>query len=203
VSGSPNLTLFEIYFNNLTGWTQQFLNTTTSFTVDFRGNLMKTFNMTLVSGATIVKLGQTSNPETGGSVTPVGQLSLTGLTNFVNSTYKTKELHIQGCGFTLQNNILPATGNLPSQLQVFNVGGNSLSAWTRSFVSVGSSLKVVNFEQNALDQTSVDFILCNLANNNTVPNGVLRLNGGTNALPSAPGNACRTTLINRGWNVVP
>ena len=46
VSGSPNLTSFLIYYNNLTGWTQQFLNTTTSFTVDFRGNLMKTFNMT-------------------------------------------------------------------------------------------------------------------------------------------------------------
>jgi hypothetical protein len=165
---------------------------------------MKTFNMTLVSGATIVKLGQTTNPATGGSITPqIGQLSLTGLTNFVNSTYKTKELHIQACGFTLQSNILSATGNLPFQLEVFNAANNSLSAWTRSFSSVGSTLKVVSFRGNALDQTSVDFILCDLANNNTVLNGVLNLEGGTNALPSPAGNACRTTLIGRGWNVVP
>ena len=166
---------------------------------------MKTFNMTLVSGATIVKLGQLTIPQTGAQVAApqVGQPSLTGLTNFVNSTYKTKELHIQACGFTLQSNILSATGNLPFQLEVFNAANNSLSAWTRSFSSVGSTLKVVSFQENALNQTSVDFILCDLANNNSVTGGVLRLGGGTNATPSPAGNACRTTLIGRTWLVVP
>jgi hypothetical protein len=62
----------------------------------------------------------------------------------------------------------------------------------------------------SLNQTSVDFILCNLANSTTLTNGILRLSNipstpYANSTPSAAGLACRATLTGpgRNWNVTP
>lgn len=60
----------------------------------------------------------------------------------------------------------------------------------------------VLFRTNALNQASVDHILARCVANAAFVSGVVRLNGGTNATPSAGGLADKATLIGRGVTVV-
>ncbi|MBS3739606.1 MAG: hypothetical protein KGY51_11545, partial [Psychroflexus sp.] len=61
------------------------------------------------------------------------------------------------------------------------------------------------FENNALDQQSVDNILISIeasAQANNITNGTLDIDGGTNATPSATGQAAADSLRNTfGWTV--
>jgi len=60
------------------------------------------------------------------------------------------------------------------------------------------------FFANDLDQTSVDNVLVSIqtsADANNLNDGVLGIDGGTNATPSATGQAAADALRARGWTV--
>ena len=89
---------------------------------------------------------------------------------------------------------------LPS-LERFDFGGND--ELTRLIISSSQSLGSdgeLYVQDCALTQTAVNNILVALASNG-VENGYIQLDGGTNAVPSAPGLAAITTLEGNGWSL--
>lgn len=76
---------------------------------------------------------------------------------------------------------------------------NNLTAWASSLPANCLSYSRA-WEGNALDQTSVDFIIVDIESNGT-SSGLIGLNAGTNATPSAIGQAATDALRARGWTV--
>jgi hypothetical protein len=99
------------------------------------------------------------------------------------------------CNLTSWSNDLPANiNNLAIAWE-----GNNLTTWTKPLPS-GCTNYSRSWRFNALDQTSVDFILTNIESHGTT-NGTLDINGGTNATPSAAGQTATDALRARGWTV--
>jgi hypothetical protein len=63
-----------------------------------------------------------------------------------------------------------------------------------------ANLDDVDFDNNALTATAVDYTLQWLAGSG-VENGYVDLSGGTNAIPTENSAAARAILLDRGWNV--
>jgi hypothetical protein len=106
----------------------------------------------------------------------------------------------------LGTNITGSLNNLPTELTYFflyklgtNITYTSPHVWS-------SALDYIRLEFLALDVTEIDNILCDIANsNNLAGTRTLDLQDGTgtndNAIPSAAGLTCKTTLQTQGWTV--
>jgi hypothetical protein len=109
--------------------------------------------------------------------------------------------------YNLGTNLIGSIDNLPAgltSLTFYNIGTNitytSPHVWSLA-------LDFVRLEALALDVTEVDNILCDIANsNNLTGTRTLDLQDGTgtnnNAIPSATGLNCETTLQTQGWTVL-
>jgi len=88
---------------------------------------------------------------------------------------------------------------LPS-LEGFDLSGNIeiTNVTISSSQPLGDGFEVI-LSNNALTQTAVDDILVALAAN-SINNGYVQLNDGTNAVPGAAGLAAITTLTGKGWS---
>jgi hypothetical protein len=79
--------------------------------------------------------------------------------------------------------------------------GNNLTTWTGKIPATTTNTNYTNaWSFNALDETSVNFILTQIDAAGT-SNGTLGISGGTNAVPTGAGAAAVTNLRNRGWEV--
>ncbi len=76
---------------------------------------------------------------------------------------------------------------------------NNLTSWDTDLPSSITNCAEA-WRGNALDQTSVDFILVNI-NAHGTSNGTIGIQDGTNATPSATGQAATDALRARGWTV--
>jgi hypothetical protein len=88
---------------------------------------------------------------------------------------------------------------LPS-LEGFDLSGNIgiTNVTISSSQPLGNNFEII-LSNNALTQTAVDNILVELAAN-SINNGYVQLNDGTNAAPGAAGLAALTTLTGKGWS---
>jgi len=86
-----------------------------------------------------------------------------------------------------------------SSLEGFDLSGNIeiTNVTISSSQPLGDGFEVL-LSNNALTQTAVDNILVALAAN-SINNGYVQLDGGTNAAPGATGLAALTTLTGKGW----
>ena len=104
-------------------------------------------------------------------------------------------LHFYGSrltAFALPNLTNPQLGNL-------FLYDNMLSNFT--LPAAYSGLIHIQLQNNNLNVGSINNILMTVNNWNT-SNGILLLNGGTNAAPTGAGLTAKAALIARGWNVV-
>jgi Leucine-rich repeat (LRR) protein len=87
-----------------------------------------------------------------------------------------------------------------SSLEGFDLSGNIeiTNVTISSSQPLGDGFEVL-LSNNALTQTAVDDILVALAAN-SINNGYVQLDGGTNAAPGATGLAAITTLTGKGWS---
>lgn len=76
-------------------------------------------------------------------------------------------------------------------------GNSSLTSLALGAFTVGNNASL-DFSGDALDQTTVDFILARCVASAGFLGGAVDLSGGTNAAPSAAGTANKNTLIARG-----
>jgi Leucine-rich repeat (LRR) protein len=190
---SPNLQTFLLNGVSLSSWTQNFPSNVKL--VSLISNNLTTFNMNYFSTASNFTLDLSSN-------------FITTITNF-SSSIQVADLNISTNQINNQYNILPLGNTFPTSLTALTMSINPIVNWSISFASA-TSLRRVIAGNCSLNQSSVDFILCNLANNTTLTNGTLVLSNtvGTpnpNSSPSPAGIACRTTLTSAGrnWSVSP
>ncbi len=127
---------------------------------------------------------------------------LTSLTELLCSVNKISVLDVSALTSLV---ILRCSGNSISildiaaltVLEVLNCDSNSISSLDVSTLTVLTEFTCTN---NGMDETNVDKILADLviagANN-----GLVNI-GGTNAAPSAAGDASKTILVGRGWTVI-
>ncbi len=79
--------------------------------------------------------------------------------------------------------------------------GNNLTSWAGAIPATSTCTNYTNaFALNALDETSVNFILTQIDAAGT-SNGTLSISGGTNAAPTGAGATAVTNLQSRGWTV--
>jgi len=166
ISGATSLTTFDLGKTMLTGWTKKF--PTSIRTILFDYNYFTNFDFNLVSGVTTIKLE--------------GNL-LSGLTNLsLNNTIQ--EIYLDGNYFYQSIDIF--SSDTPSTMTRFNCPSNNLlTGWTTSF-SASTSLNYINFGGSNLNQSSVDFILSDIHNNNSVNGGTLNLYGIATNKPAQP-----------------
>ncbi len=190
---SPNLQTFLLNGVSLSSWTQNFPSNVKL--VSLTNNNLTTFNMSYLSTASNFTLNLSNN-------------FITTITNF-SSSIQVADLNISSNQINNQYNILPLGNTFPTSLTALTMSINPIVNWSISFASA-TSLKRVIAGNCALNQSSVDFILCNLANSTSLTNGTLTLSNavGTanpNSSPSPAGIACKTTLTSAGrnWSVTP
>ena len=90
---------------------------------------------------------------------------------------------------------LPSLVGLNDNMSFYNC--SSLSSFSAQNMVVKNN-KNIDFENTALDQTSVDHVLARLVANPLYKDGTVWLNGGTVSTPSAAGLADKATLLARG-----
>jgi len=108
-------------------------------------------------------------------------------------------LNIYGNKFTASDKIIPDFDPWPSSLYYLDVRANSLlSNWTKSFAGFNTDntpASYLSFNNTALSNNSIAFIICDLVTATTLTNGSLIFSGGTgNPLPAL--NAPNTATLN-------
>jgi hypothetical protein len=148
----------------------------------------------------------------------LAQNFITNLTN-LNSNISLLYLDISNNQINNQYNLLPLGNSFPSSLTGLTINANPIVNWSTSFSSA-TSLKLLDMRNNLLNQSSVDFVLCNLnslvgAVGGLPTGGKLSLENQTNVTywlnssPSGPSNTVGTglwckaqlTAAPKSWNV--
>jgi hypothetical protein len=166
ISGATSLASFNLKLVELTGWTKYF--PASNATVDLTYNRFTNIDLKYFSGASSIDFSRC--------------LYLTGLTN-MDLTCNITSLSFNSCGFTSQNNIIP-NENFNSNLELIQLGGLNMTSFTKSF-SAATGINTVTFQNTKLKKASVDFILHDLAVNNSVIGGKLYLDG-ISGFPESP-----------------
>jgi hypothetical protein len=184
----PNLTTFSLNGVSLSSWTTQFPPSIKN--ISLVSNNLTTFNFSYINTAAGVTLNLSNN-------------SISTLTN-LNSNISLLSLDISSNQLNGQTNIIPLGNSFPSSLTGLTMNSNPIGQWNTSFASA-TSLKSLIMSNCALNQASVDYILCNL---NSLVNAVGGLpTGGTlnlgnqsnvftnlNSAPSGPVGTANTGL---------
>jgi len=159
VSGATNLDTFDLSRVSLTAWTKTF--SSSALTLNLAYNNLTSFDFSLCSGATDVTL--TENPLSSG-LTNLSGLTVIDTLNVNNTSIPSDSALIQG--------------DFPSSLvALYCQDVNTITSWDISFSGASTNLKYIYFRFTPLNQASTNFILNDLANNNTAINGILRLDG--------------------------
>jgi len=145
-------------------------------------------SLTIVSGS--FSIGEADN---------LTSLNLSSLTDVLNDF----NINLNGSITNINLSSLTTAGSLSTESTTFYINNNpSLTTITLNdnLVITGSDNAAIRFNNNALDQTTVDRVLEVFASGSQ-SNLILFLNGGTNSLPSSAGYDSRTILEGRGWTV--
>ncbi len=168
--------------NNITSWDTVLPSSLTDCLAAWRGNNLTSWDADLPAGLTNCERAWLDNNLTSWDTEiPSGITSL-----FVS---------------WLSNNLTSWTVDLPSGLTSCQEAwaSNNLTSWDTEIPLATTNCDRA-WRNNALDQTSVDFILVNI-NAHGTSNGTLGIDQGTNATPSATGQAATDALRARGWTV--
>ncbi len=192
-------------YNQLTSWSTPLPSNVTNIRTTWLNNKLTSWTTELPSTLVYIAQAWQQNFLTGWSVSlpnSILNMSFAWALNRIEEWTTPLPVNVQHInGAWASNRLTSWSVAIPSSVVNATAawGDNLLTSWSTPLPSTLIDLEDA-WNGNALDQTSVDYILTHV-NSFGTSNGKLGIQGGTNATPSAAGQAATDALRGRGWIV--